>query len=444
MTGVFEYFLSAFFSGYVIAYFMKISYSEKFIYSFPLGFGVISIAMFFSSLVTNSFMLSYSAIMLGMLLGILLFMKDVKKIVEIKMRFDYKIPLLITVLFLSIFCVNPFIKMPFLAWDAWALWGLQAKFLFFNQHIPLELFTVPNRFLTYLVHPAYPLNLALNESFFATVLGGFDEARIKLISPFFSLFFYFAVYKQLKLYLSKRLNLMLMLIILSLPIINLHSVGYYAGCSDVIVMFYNTAALLSMLKYYNSGENRYFYLSSIFCGLSMWTKLEGIFAWIALVIAGIYLFGRSKSFSIVLKYSILPVLMNVGWYAVRILHHIPFQHHLACSHFPLRMWTVLSAIGKELFMFYKWGPFWIVIFILMLANIFVKDKIKNFFLIVLLIELLLYLFTLTCHRQLFYFVSFYPACPLDRLLLHLVGYSFIFMAYTFKRAVTDSNNVHYS
>ena len=312
--------------------------------------------------------------------------------------------------------------------DAWSTWGLKGKIFFIEQKIPFELFG--NKKYLFYITPGngYPLSLPLNESFLCTLMGEFSEPKIKLIFLFFvglSLIV-INIYAN---FLNKIERFALSCIFLFTPLVIHHSIGYFSGCADIIFMFYNFLTFIMLWKYFIIKRKIYFYLSAIFAGICLWTKLEGLITTMVFILTLLYLFPKKKVVSLTLKFLGLILVINAPWALVRFSYSIKEALFLDFKFPILRIKGFLHLLFTEVNMVSKWDFFW-WLFIPFFFTVFLKKgKQARYFILVFILQVFFYFFITTFSSALFSSsLKFYPASPLDRLLLQTFLIAIFIMA----------------
>ena len=426
------YLLSLLFTGTTLIKllsFKKLSAKDAVIF-LPLGFGAISLILFWSSLFTGNFLAGYIVIFITTILGSYFLVRSIAKTKVIRpLQKKGTVYIVLLILILLPFFLQPFLKVPFVVWDSWSLWGLKAKVFFFEKSIPFNL--LQNReILSFDRHPYYPLNLALNQSFLAALSGNFDEARMKLISLFFGVSCALLIYFFLKKHISSFLSFLVTFVFIFTPVFILHAAGFYSGLSDIIFLFYNTALFIALIDFYISKQKKYFYLSCMLASLSLWTKIEG-FIVLAAALAVILTFYKGRErFKLALKYISFSFLINIAWVIALFIPNIGKSGHVfVLSQLFSRLFLVAKSFGGQFLAIEKWGFIWIALLCILLLRTFKGQKniYFNFFLTAFFVELIGYFFILTFHAELFKFISVYFIFPLERFLLQALGLAIIIL-----------------
>ncbi len=415
----------------------------------PAGAVFISFVMLVSSLVTGNFFAGYFVILLVAALGIFFLSKDAIRVFKagrITWRFAGEIGLFVCVALLL--GLQLFMYLPFTVWDAWASYGLKGKIFFIEQRIPLEHFK-NQQFLLFLRLPFYPLNLSLNESFLATLLGTFDEAKLKIISLAFGLMSTSLVYLSLKKFLSVTGAFLLTGVFAFTPMVILHSSGFFAGLSDILFMFYNLAAASLLYEFFRTKDKRTFFLSSFFAAASLWTKFEGFVCIFAILTASLLLFGKRELVKVCLWYLLLPVVLNAPWWIVKFITRMEFAYTFIRPHpfaaLGKKMGMLIYVLSKEFTSISKWGWVWLVVPLAVVVNIRkLLDKGIKYFLTILLLEItgyILVLAFLSSPDALRARIKFGPPLSVERQLLHVLPFAVLVVGATLGRSIFGKEKV---
>lgn len=394
-----------------------------------IGFGAVSLLMFWSSLIWGSFLPAWLVILILACFGAYFF---VHWLGELKTSYAGIRSWIWCGLLIAIFALLGFhrwVKFPFIAWDSWALWGLKAKILFVENRIPLQIFR--NReILAFDPHPYYPLNLALNEAFLASLYGYFDQAKLKTISFLFGATSGLFVYFFLQRYLRHFLSIVITVIFIFTPMFILHMVEFYSGCSDIVFLFYNLAAAVALWDFYIQKERKYLYFFCLLSSFALWTKIEGVVLILGIEAGILYLFGGKQKIKLSALCLLVPLLVNAPWLIKLVLPNLETANHsFVFSQLPYRLAWATKALAGEMVALHKWGFIWLGSFAVFLLSQLKRPKSRqyNFFTVVLATELLCCLAILTFHGQLLSRFVGNSAMPLDRLLFHTFGIMIIIL-----------------
>ena len=410
---------------------------------YGLGSGAIGLEMFFISLA--GFKFSLGLILFPWSVPLLIVLYNTKK--EIKNHLHFK-NLLINIkdtvgninIVLSlgfILMVLPFFLeilagSPSIGWDTWGNWGFKAKIFYLERQVPLNLYVdkfsiVPSR--------EYPLLTSLIETFFYFFLGRFDDAMIKVVFFFFYiclLTYFYSIFKELY---NKLQAYLFTFLLTTIPIFVSFASGYYNGYADLIFTYFNFISVTLLWHWTIKKERSLFYLSSIFTGLALWTKVDGIVLLFVNLIC-LFFLGLSNIKNTIIKtklffiYILIPLIIAGPWYLIVALLRFPSVHirigpSLLSIFTDFKRLPILgSRFLQEALSFSDWNILWFIFLLLLIlcfARLFNNHK---FLFINTLLQLGLYAFIVVID------VDYYRAIwnSLSRLMIHLVPLIFILIA----------------
>lgn len=180
--------------------------------------------------------------------------------------------------------------MPLTGWDAWAIWLLKAKAFYTDGSIGPLL----ERGGEFVSQPGYPLLVPLYTTFLYVLNGGVVDQAAKVFSPCFYLatlgvFHHFA---RQRLDYSRALVLTAMLA--SVPMLG-HAAFESAGYADVTLAFYFLAAAGFLEQWFHQGGASLLAAASIAATAAAWTKNEGQFFLLAVLLWGSWNLARSRA-----------------------------------------------------------------------------------------------------------------------------------------------------
>jgi hypothetical protein len=184
---------------------------------------------------------------------------------------------------------------PIQAWDAWANWSARAKVFYYSHSLLLD---VPSSDIlgkgVIDANSNYPLMNAMAQVWMALWAGNFDEVLVKFWIPFFLLSATLHLFIIGMREMNRLLSLLIIILFLSSPLMSLHATETY---SDLALAVYALFALSSFLQVIR-GESRHLPLIGIFCTLAMFTKDEGLFFAVPLLLSCcVFLWKRSDGIS---------------------------------------------------------------------------------------------------------------------------------------------------
>lgn len=211
-------------------------------------------------------------------------------------------------------------NIPTYDFDAWNNWNLRAKVIYTQNGIPLD--KTESFYLAGGIG-SYPLNDAILKVWLATAAGSFEDKYVNLTSVFYYLVLILVFYFSLPARTNRKIKLLGVYLLSSLPLLFLHAQIPYADLLFSLTLF----LIVSSMFYFLAGSgNSFYYLSLIFLAFSVWTKNEGlsiifpvmVFTSLILVIIKKV---KLKDFFLAWFFSVLTVL---PWLYFRIVNRLDF------------------------------------------------------------------------------------------------------------------------
>lgn len=188
--------------------------------------------------------------------------------------------------------------MPISGWDAWAIWFMKAR-IFFLEGKVASAFLLNKSYAS--THLDYPLLVPLAVSWIYTCLGTVNDQLAKVIFPLlFSamLIVFFYIVRRL----STRGNAILFTALLALsPVIMTHTGGFsmpfgslysgdFVGYADLMLSIYFFSAAAFFYLYMLKDDTWPLFCSVLFLALGAWTKNEGLpYAFFGVILIALYL-----------------------------------------------------------------------------------------------------------------------------------------------------------
>jgi 4-amino-4-deoxy-L-arabinose transferase-like glycosyltransferase len=359
----------------------KYSPLELLAISFGIGCGVVTLGMFFISLLK----IRFTALSL-MLFQVPIYALGMRKLLRGKRPFFgawpklnlsfIEILLVLLILFNIAYVTLVASSMPFLGeehWDSWSHWGYKAKYFFIKQGIDDQIFAKVSQGGAY--NADYPLLFPLSETYAWIMLGQVHEPCARLLISFFYvamlIIFYSVLGKRLKNYLALGFTYVLA----STPAIAVLAFTAYA---DIAVGFYISAAVLYMWLYLQDSDSQNFLLGCLFLGIGMWTKNEAVSQWVTLILLFLFL-RQAKKASLapkkILLLVILPFAVILPWLIFRMsigaatTHLSPVNPGEAFNLWDIsRLSVILASFGKQFINISQWNLFWVLFIIAVCAS----------------------------------------------------------------------------
>ncbi|MBI5234412.1 MAG: hypothetical protein HY880_08665 [Deltaproteobacteria bacterium] len=277
---------------------------------------------------------------------------------------------------------------PIHAVDTWTNWSSGAKFFFYEKGFLLDTANEHYFGKGYRLFLGHPLHTPLLEVWTALWLGRFDEVYVKAWSTFYFIglvgVFYCALRRE-----ADRFHALAWSFFLSgVPLFAIHAVDVYA---DLPLAYYGLASTVCLYRFVGSGHRGALVLLSLFLGMAVFTKNEGLFLVFGAVLSlSLYaMSGKRVSLSTV-SWFVVPFLIICGpWLAFKAVSGLGFGHSghasgfawLSDPHFGPDAsrgvhWEVLWAALRETLFTPNHAPifvFWIFLAAIGLDNILKSD-----------------------------------------------------------------------
>jgi len=276
---------------------------EKFFIAFGLGFGIITLVMFYLSMAGVSFTsLPVISSLLFPFAAIFLFLKYKKRRRPSSSKQAFHIPKqggpfkgLCVFLFIIIFvnALGVIIRAWLVEidmWDSWAFWAFKAKIYYIHEIIPFDKF---HEFSTVWGHWDYPHHVPLMEAWVLMWLGYWNDQWPRIIFPVFYLGLGAGIYYFLRRYTSLLMSAAGTFFVMTLNSLQIYTMSTIA---ESVLLFYYILSFLFLLRFEREGQWGLLVLSALFISLAAWTKNEGN-AYFLFNVLNIILFLKTKNFS---------------------------------------------------------------------------------------------------------------------------------------------------
>jgi len=286
---------------------------EILVLGYALGTGLISGAMFLLSLLGLNLSIIFDILLIGSAIAATILIWRRKsfgpQLVKIKTKWpvDKKKIILIIILLLwmaiqIIFIATESWLKPIVQYDAVATWSLKAK-IFFTHHQLILNSHSPYFLGTHL--PQYPLHLPLLETWQALSLGRFQDSAIKIVWPLYYLGLIIIFGFNLLRHSSLLKTIIFTFFLGTLPLLVYHAGYDYA---DLILAFYLLATLIYFWRGAIEDNHQYYYLAGVFAALSVWTKNEGLFLALIIILSWLIYLWTRRRFKLKL---LIPILLFI-------------------------------------------------------------------------------------------------------------------------------------
>lgn len=306
--------------------------------AYPLGAGIMTIQMFILGLLRIPLILGYMVLPLFVEIALLLCWIAMKKIsifpkthfqfwndlVSSEMTTIRKAALLMLLLWIGAKVVTIFADtglIPIFGWDAWANWSVGAKLFYFTKSLLLD--TSPQDFFTrgaVLRITNYPIHNPLMQTWMSLWLGRFDEVLVKFWVPLYLVSMVVYLYNLANKELGRLSATVIIVIFLSSPLMSYHAVEVYSDLPLGIYLFLALAAFLHAMR----GKHSYIPLIGLFSAEAMFTKDEGLFFVVPLLISATIFLWKKRTYIVdnwrAITSLLLPLLLIVPWYLFKLSH----------------------------------------------------------------------------------------------------------------------------
>ncbi|RKY32544.1 MAG: hypothetical protein DRP74_02425 [Candidatus Omnitrophota bacterium] len=274
----------------------------------------------------------------------------------------------------------------------------------------------------------YPLLVSLTEAFFYNCLGRFDESLVKLVFMFFYLSLLAYFYSLTKDIFGRYISALFTFFLATVPLVAEFGVGYYLGYADLVFTYFNFVSVTSLWLWILQKKKEFFYISSLFVGFALWTKLEGLVLFaanlICLVTAKFFFQKDKRAFlKIILNYAFFPVLVAISWYYT-VFSSRASSVHFSAQSLPFSFGLIINRFLKlsnrffqESLTFSRWNIFWVLLIMLPLIY-FKRITNKNNAPVLLNLILQLFLYTVVIIIDIDFNTVLFNS--LSRLMMHLI------------------------
>ncbi len=382
------YFLLILISGYILVSVIfpsrEMSFEKIFSFSGLSGLGVMPFLLFYADLavpVSSRVFLLLLPVPLAIALYFILWKKIFVKVSGSLLASFYGpggdkmilfLPAAVIVSSFAVVAAHSFLT-PLYEWDAFAIWFLKAKVLYFSEIGKSEYFTALP--LSY-SHLDYPLLLPYLIKGIYSICGGVDEVLGRAIFPFLYLCFMFLIISILSEYVKKIIVLILAAFYLSIPAV----IRWWgSGNADILLAVFNFCSVYFIFDYLREkgkGDTAKIIFAFVFAAFAAFTKNEGLpLAVINIVVLIVFLAlasGKLDRLRQVIPWIAVPVLLILPWLIFS--RDIPRTHEnygekMNLPEFVANFWKmkfIVPIFSQEFADFAKWGILWPVVGVLLL------------------------------------------------------------------------------
>ncbi|MCA9402228.1 MAG: hypothetical protein KC897_00475 [Candidatus Omnitrophica bacterium] len=260
------------------------------------------------------------------------------------------------IIYMTVFIGVRALMVPIMEWDAISWIALKAKILFYeNGAIPIA--KLPNS--------AYPLQVPLSLAWIAFHLGEWSETLIKVLFPVYYLLFALFLYSTARLYVDRLWAAVCTALFLSVLFAPYHATIAYR---DTVMMNYFCGGMLVLVHWLKNTRSPLLWIAAILLGLGSFVKLEGaLYMGLGLMIlaAAVLLYGPRERFAKI-RVTGISGAISAGIFAIYFI----YKNLIGATHatqdtavhsaggIGSRLWEVLTAVCRELFLSGNWHILW--------------------------------------------------------------------------------------
>jgi len=410
---------------------MMLGFLEKLALAYGTGIGMLTLLMFYLSLLKVRF--TFSNITLSLILTVVLFISFFAKRGKprgflaqkqsICLSFVDKL-LIVVIALVSLYVLFQALVTPLVDWDSWAIYGFKAKVFYLEKKVPLDFFKDATKSYS---HFDYPLLVPLAEAWIHICLNNWNDQLAKIIFPLYFISLILIFYYGLKYFSNRRPALFFTSFLVTIP--QLFYMGS-SGYADLPLLFYYFTSVIFLFRaYHNDLDGDLLTISSIFAGFSAWTKNEGwaVSLFNILILLLIMLIqGRlnRRNLIILIRYALVVLFIAAPWFWFKNslgLRNEVINNNLNMADIPgnlKRFPVILAWMGRNMILLKSWNLLWLFSAIIMIANF---RKIITPPLLFISLALILYLgggillYIVAPHD-----ITYYLSSTFDRFLLHMV------------------------
>ena len=319
--------------------------------------------------------------------------------------------------------------MPVYNGDAYAIWVLKAKVLFY-EGFGSSYFHNPN--LGY-SHLDYPLLIPMLISGVYSILGSADDSYGKIIYPFIYLLFIGLIFSAARRKLDLEKSLLLTALFASIPTLVKWS---GTGTADMALTFFYAGSIFHLIIFTEKKTIQDLMLSAFYSSLCILTKNEGLpLALINILILIVFHSIPQKNIKCFLTYFLILIIPCTPWLVFS--QSLPRIHENSLAIINLtdfvknivRLKTIIPELLKEYFNIQNWGIFWITtIAFSLVAWKHLRNRTVAILFILFILHTSLYILIYIVYP---FSMEWLLVTTLDRLVLHTTPAILLILAYLF-------------
>ncbi len=272
-------FLTTFLVGWNIVFWLvksdrSFAVIERLAFSYILGLGVITLEMFFCSLLKIPFLIKWVLLPWIFILPVNMFFYYKRapfgKEVAGRKKSLFERFLIGGIIFQVVYAFFKALIRPEDSFDSIGNFAFKAKMFFIEGRIPYDLFL--NKAMD-IQHPDYPLFVPLSQTWISMFVGSWNDILVKAIFPMFLVALLVIFYYALRRVIGSRWALVSTFLLATIPhFLNYATIGY---ADFALIMFYTASFLYLFLWIAYRRENKYLIMAALFSVLALWAKNEG-------------------------------------------------------------------------------------------------------------------------------------------------------------------------
>lgn len=304
---------------------------------------------------------------------------------------------------------------PVTVWDGWAIWLLKSKLFFIDG-------TIQAHILDY-IKSDYPLTISLFGSYIYILLGSIDDTSILLTSVAFLISLSILFFSTLKRYYGLSYALLFTFLLFTTQNFIRHGGRMEAGQADLPLSYFIFTCAILLLEYIRKSNPQIILLLSIFLGITVLIKFEGVVFSLIIVSILAYHIYQKKRYKHIL-FLLMWFIPLLDWQVYKNMFGINVNY-FAAHPLEISLQKIASSIFgtlSELLNAKTWSLLWIIYFY---GLFFIKSKEqKTIFLlnVIILLQLSIYL------MMYFFFAGNSPESSIERLLMHLAPLAVLVIA----------------
>ncbi len=381
---------------------------ERIFLAYGLGFGCVTLTMFYASLAGIGFDAVRAVFAFGAIWSAGAYLKGASlktitgsagNIVSVLQNvnaapFQFIISIFIFFNIAGLFMRTMLVE--FDVWDSWFSWAFKAKIFYHHGIVPLGIYKM---FDSVYGNWDYPLHVPLMETWVLLWLGSWNDYLPRILFPIF----HAGICSIAFCFLMERVSFFAALtgaaFFASFFGLQMYTIGTIA---EPVLLFYYLASLTLLFRRKKEFDPGLFCLSAVFAGIALWTKLEG-----CILIAGnlgviaFFLFPKAnlpRAAGAVLSYLLIVLAVVAPWNffksSVNINNLLLHVIHAQSENFPVyfsRLLNIPFVFAGHFCNFKFWNILWFMTVFAVIYNlVYKKDKTANILILIIFFQIFVY------------------------------------------------------